>query len=379
MSSETLHVLNKLEEVGAEEWNRLAGDNPFLRYEFLHNLESSGCVSVATGWAPKHLTLRRNGELVASMPLYLKNHSYGEYIFDWAWADAYHRSGLQYFPKLVSGIPFTPVAGTRLMTHEPLLQKRLSEVVLQLAREWGASSVHVLFLPEGEAARLKTHSFLSRDSVQFHWQNQDYQNFDSFLATMSHDKRKKIKQERRKLRELDVRFDWLEGEAITVSDWEFFNHCYRSTYREHNSSPYLNLDFFRRIGRNMPANLVLMKASAANQPIAAALNFKTNERLFGRHWGSIRYIPGLHFETCYYQGIEYCIEKGLKVFEGGVQGEHKLARGLLPVKTFSSHWLAHPQFSDAIGDYLKRESQGIERYVDELNEMSPFKTRLMDG
>lgn len=375
MSSEQLQILNNLAEVDAKDWNRLAGDNPFLRYEFLHNLERSGCVSIETGWAPKHLTLRRDGQLVAAMPLYLKNHSYGEYIFDWAWADAYHRSGLQYYPKLLSAVPFTPVTGMRMLTSEPRLQRRLSDEALRLAREWSASSLHVLFLPEDQAAQLKSSAFLSRDSVQFHWHNQGYQNFDAFLAEMSHDKRKKIKQERRKLRELGVRFEWLEGKDITEDDWQFFNRCYRATYREHQSTPYLNLDFFLSISRDMPEHLVLVKAWLGYQPIAVALNVKNGDRLFGRHWGSIGYVPGLHFETCYYQGIEYCITQKLKVFEGGVQGEHKLARGLLPVKTFSSHWLAHGQFSNAISDYLGRESQGIERYVDELNSMSPFKAR----
>lgn len=323
MSSEQLQILNNLAEVDAKDWNRLAGDNPFLRYEFLHNLERSGCVSIETGWAPKHLTLRRDGQLVAAMPLYLKNHSYGEYIFDWAWADAYHRSGLQYYPKLLSAVPFTPVTGMRMLTSEPRLQRRLSDEALRLAREWSASSLHVLFLPEDQAAQLKSSAFLSRDSVQFHWHNQGYQNFDAFLAEMSHDKRKKIKQERRKLRELGVRFEWLEGKDITEDDWQFFNRCYRATYREHQSTPYLNLDFFLSIGRDMPEHLVLVKAWLGYQPIAVALNVKNGDRLFGRHWGSIGYVPGLHFETCYYQGIEYCITQKLKVFEGGVQGLHR--------------------------------------------------------
>ncbi|MEO6024474.1 MAG: GNAT family N-acetyltransferase [Burkholderiales bacterium] len=375
MSSEQLQVLNNLAEVDAQQWNRLAGDNPFLRYEFLRNLERSGCVSIETGWAPKHLTLHRDGELVAAMPLYLKTHSYGEYIFDWAWADAYHRHGLRYYPKLVSAVPFTPVTGMRLLTNEPALQHRLCVEALRLAQDSGASSLHVLFLPEDQAAQLKSATFLSRDSVQFHWHNQDYENFGGFLAEMSHDKRKKIKQERRKLHDHGVCFEWLEGNDISEADWLFFGRCYRATYREHQSTPYLNLDFFLSIGRDMPEHLVLVKAWIADQPVAVALNFKNGDRLFGRHWGSVGYIPGLHFETCYYQGIEYCIERKLKIFEGGVQGEHKLARGLLPVKTYSSHWLAHPQFSDAITDYLARESQGIERYVDELNGMSPFKAK----
>ncbi len=373
MTVERLKILHGLSNVDAGEWNKLAGDHPFLRHEFLYNLERSGCATKETGWDPHHLTLWRNDSLVGAMPLYLKHHSYGEYIFDWAWADAYHRSGLNYYPKLLSAVPFTPVTGPRLLTREADLRARLAQYALELARELNASSVHILYPTESQAAELGAGNFLQRDSTQFHWHNHGYRDFDDFLSAMSHDKRKKIKQERRKLNEKGIQFERIEGAEISEGDWRFFNRCYRTTYRQHSSSPYLNFDFFLSLGRDLPDNLVMFKAIANGKAIAAALNLKCSGRLFGRYWGADVYVPGLHFETCYYQGIAYCIEQGIEAFEGGVQGEHKLARGLMPIKTYSNHWLAHPQFSTAIADYLLRESEGVQRYVDELNRMTPFK------
>ena len=376
MTAERLQILQSLSDVDADEWNKLAGDQPFLRHEFLYNLERSGCVTKETGWDSHHLTLWRNGSLVGAMPLYLKHHSYGEYIFDWAWADAYHRNGLNYYPKLLSAIPFTPVTGPRLLTQEASVRARLAQAALELARELNASSVHILYPTESQAAELESGNYLQRHSTQFHWHNHGYRDFDDFLSTMSHDKRKKIKQERRKLVEQGIHFECTEGMEISEADWKFFNHCYQITYRQHHSSPYLNLDFFLRLGRDLPDHIVMFKAIADGKPIAAALNLKSSGRLFGRYWGAPAYVPGLHFEVCYYQGITYCIEHGIEIFEGGVQGEHKLARGLMPVKTHSNHWLAHPQFSAAVADYVARESLGTLRYMEELNEMTPFKNTL---
>jgi uncharacterized protein len=373
LTVEKLQILHGLSKVDASQWNTLAGDHPFLRYEFLHNLERSGCVSKETGWHPQHLALVRDGLLVAAMPLYLKHHSYGEYIFDWAWADAYHRSGLNYYPKLLSAVPFTPVTGPRLLTQELNLRARLANAAIDLAREINASSVHILYPTLSQASELSSSNYLQRDSTQFHWHNRGYRDFDDFLDVMSHDKRKKIKQERRKLKEQGIQFERIEGAKINETDWRFFEHCYRTTYRQHHSSPYLNLDFFLSLGRDMPGAITMIKAMANDKPVAAALNLKGSGRLFGRYWGADVYVPGLHFEVCYYQGIAYCIEQGIEVFEGGVQGEHKLARGLMPIKTYSNHWLAHPQFSTAIADYLARESVGVDRYMDELKDMSPFK------
>ena len=376
MTVERLQILHSLANVDADEWNKLAGDQPFLRHEFLYNLERSGCVTKETGWEPHHLTIWRDRSLVGAMPLYLKHHSYGEYIFDWAWADAYQRNGLNYYPKLLSAIPFTPVTGLRLLTQDESLRKRMANAAVELAGELNASSVHILYPTESQAAELASNNYLQRHSTQFQWHNHGYCDFDDFLSAMSHDKRKKIKQERRKLSEQGIHFERVEGLEISETDWKFFNHCYRMTYRQHHSSPYLNLDFFLRLGRDLPDQIVMFKAIANGKPIAVALNLKSSRRLFGRYWGAVAYVPGLHFEACYYQGITYCIEHGIEVFEGGVQGEHKLARGLMPIKTHSNHWLAHPQFSAAIADYLARESLGTQRYMDELNEMTPFKNIL---
>ncbi len=376
MTAERLQILQSLSDVDADEWNKLAGDQPFLRHEFLYSLEQSGCATTQTGWESKHLTLWRDRELVGAMPLYLKHHSYGEYIFDWAWADAYHRSGLNYYPKLLSAIPFTPVTGSRLLAREESLRKRMANAAVELAQELNASSVHILYPTESQATELACNTYLQRHSTQFHWHNHGYRDFDDFLSTMSHDKRKKIKQERRKLVEQGIHFERTEGMEISDADWTFFNHCYQITYRQHHSSPYLNLDFFLRLGRDLPDHIVMFKAIADGKPIAAALNLKSSGRLFGRYWGAPAYVPGLHFEVCYYQGITYCIEQGIEVFEGGVQGEQKLARGLMPVKTHSNHWLAHPQFSAAVADYLARESLGTQRYMEELNKMTPFKNTL---
>jgi hypothetical protein len=370
---EVVHSLAGIDPVG---WNRLAGGDPFLRHEFLSALHDTGCASPATGWSPHYLILRNHGRLAAAMPLYLKDHSYGEYVFDWAWADAYHRHGLNYYPKLVCAVPFTPVTGPRILAGESQQGVRLIAAALELARELDVSSLHFLFPTHEQAQNIVRHGMLLRHSVQFHWANRGYASFDDFLAGMSHDKRKKIRQERRKVREAGIRFRWLEGTGIGTQDWAFFARCYRQTYREHHSTPYLNLEFFRRIGHAMPENLTLIVAHRDDQPIAASLNLRNDKRLFGRYWGALEYHSGLHFETCYYQGIEYCIARGIAAFEGGSRGEHKLARGLLPVETISAHWLAHPRFSTAIEEFLAREAGSVAHYVDELNERLPFKDSL---
>lgn len=374
----TVEVAASLSGIESGDWDRLAGDDPFLRREFLSALHDTGCASSATGWAPHYLLLKENGRLAGAMPLYLKTHSYGEYVFDWAWADAYYRHGLQYYPKLLSAIPFTPVTGRRILADDPKHCKRLIAAALQLARELDVSSLHCLFPTRGEAEQLTAAGMMLRRGVQFHWTNQGYANFDQFLSVMSHDKRKKIRQERRKVREAGISFRWLEGTGIGAADWAFFTRCYRQTYREHQSTPYLNLDFFQRIGRTMPENLLLVVAQRDNRPIAASFNVHNGKRLFGRHWGALEYHPALHFETCYYQAIEYCIARGIAVFEGGARGEHKMARGLLPVETVSTHWLAHPEFAAAIEQFLTREAAGVAHYLDELEERRPFKAPVFD-
>ncbi len=368
-----VEVRDSIASIPAHDWNRLAGDDPFLRHEFLHALHETGCASADTGWAPCYLILREHGALAGAMPLYLKTHSYGEYVFDWAWADAYHRHGLRYYPKLLSAVPFTPVSGQRLLAGSRERRRLLLAAALELARESRASSLHCLFPPLEQAAEMQKGGLMVRHGVQFRWRNHAYADFNGFLATLNHDKRKKIKQERRRVRDAGISFQWFTGSAITDALWVFFNRCYRETYRQHHSTPYLNLDFFRAIGRSMPQNILLIVATREQRPIAASLNIHNGQQLCGRYWGTLEYHPALHFETCYYQVIKFCIAHGIASFEGGAQGEHKIARGLLPVETCSAHWLAHPQFAAAVEDFLARETCGVSTYLDELGERTPFK------
>jgi predicted N-acyltransferase len=369
-----LDVASSIANVRADEWNALTGGNPFLRHEFLNALHETGCASVKTGWAPQYLLLRERGSLAAAMPLYLKGHSYGEYVFDWGWADAYRRHGLDYYPKLLCAVPFTPVMGRRLLTATPEHRKRLAAGALQLAQELDVSSLHCLFPTPEDAEVFAGGGMMMRQGVQFHWTNAGFADFDDFLRTMNHDKRKKIKQERRKVRDAGITFEWHEGSDISDADWSFFYRCYARTYREHHSTPYLNLEFFRSIGRTMPENLVLVIAYRAGKPIAASFDVHDGTRLYGRYWGAVEHHPVLHFETCYYQVIEYCIARGIQFFEGGAQGEHtKLARGLLPVETRSAHWIARREFAVAIEDFLARETRGMAHHMDELSERQPFK------
>lgn len=366
-----LKVVDTPRAISAQAWNRLAGTQPFLRHEFFAALHDTGCCTPATGWLAQFVTVWRGDELAALAPLYVKNHSYGEYVFDWSWADAYRRAGAEYYPKLVACVPFTPVAGARLLATDDAARRVLLSGMLELAR--ATSSLHILFPSESEVHLLREQGLLIRNGVQFHWQNLGYADFDAFLAALSHDKRKKIKQERRKLSAAGIRFRRLVGTEIQDSDWRFFTRCYKSTYRAHYSTPYLNFECFKRLGDTLGAHMLLVVASKDDTPVAAALNVIDGDRLYGRYWGSAGYVPGLHFETCYYQAIEYCIEQRLAIFEGGAQGEHKLARGFLPARTWSAHWLRHPQFADAVDRFLEREKQGIAHYIDELTEHSPFR------
>jgi predicted N-acyltransferase len=368
-----IEIVDSLAEVSPQAWNALAGAQPFLRHEFLRALETTGCVGGRTGWLPQHLLLRRGSELKAALPLYIKHHSYGEYVFDWAWADAYTRHGLRYYPKLLTAVPFTPVTGTRLLGDSRDDRGSLARAAIELAQGLGASSWHCLFPSEGEAQELAEQGLLLRHGVQFHWRNEGYAGFDAYLNAMSHDKRKKIKQERRKVRDAGVVFEHKVGPEIAEADWEFFERCYRGTYRAHHSTPYLNLAFFEELGRQLGEQVLLVIGRQQGEPIAAAFNLFDDAALYGRYWGATTFVPGMHFEACYYQAIEFCIARGISRFEGGAQGEHKLARGLLPVKTYSAHWLAHPEFGQAIERFLAHEAEGVADYVDELNERNPFK------
>ncbi|WP_175890849.1 GNAT family N-acetyltransferase [Burkholderia cepacia] len=377
-------ILSSPAEVPADEWNALlardAQPTPFLRHEFLDALHVARCAVDDTGWSPHFVTLtdERTGRLAAAAPVYAKQHSYGEYVFDWAWADAYQRNDLPYYPKLLCAVPFTPVQGTRLLAADDDARRRLAATLLAFAEQSDVSSLHVLFPTGDEAALLESMGMMLREGVQFHWINDGYRHFDDFLGTLEQKKRKNIRAERRKVHEAGVTFRRLTGDRITDADWRFFSRCYRQTYREHYSSPYLNLDFFRTIGATMPENLLLVIAEADGKPIASALAvYRRGEHgggtLYGRYWGAIEHVPCLHFETAYYQLLEFCIEAGLDTFEGGAQGEHKLARGFLPTVTHSAHWLAHPAFSDAVARFLERETEHIHAYVDELREHDPFR------
>jgi predicted N-acyltransferase len=371
VAEETVRVVDDPTRLDARAWNRLARGHPFLRHEFFAALHATGCATARTGWTPQFLLLERDGALAGAMPMYLKSHSYGEYVFDWAWADAYHRHGFEYYPKLLAAVPFSPISAPKLLAADEAAKRALVRAALALARK--ASSLHVLFPTPEEARLLADAGCMLRRGVQFHWENRGYADFDAFLATLSHDKRKKIKQERRKVREAGVTTRRLVGSEITTEDWRFFTRCYNNTYREHLSTPYLTRAFFERIGATLGDHLLLVVAERDGRPIASALDVFTNTTLYGRYWGSIEHVPALHFEACYYQAIEFAIERGVAVFEGGAQGEHKLARGFLPVETLSAHWLAHPEFADAVQRFLDRESAGVERYLDELAERAPFR------
>ena len=338
-------------------------------------------------------------ELVAATPLYLKDHSYGEYVFDWAWADAYRRNGLEYYPKLLCAVPFTPVSGARLLAIDDDSRLTLAATLRALAEESGVSSLHILYPTDEEAGVLDAVGLMARRGVQFHWENPGYRDFDEFLATLEQKKRKNIRAERRKVQEAGVTMRRIKGPDITDDEWRFFNRCYQQTYREHHSSPYLNLKFFRTIGRTMPENLMMVIAELEGRPIASSLVVYQRDEpdananpsstgdsdtggaradaprgtLYGRYWGAIEHVPCLHFETAYYQPLEFCIEEGLRAFEGGAQGEHKMARGFLPTVTHSAHWLAHPSFSDAVERFLAQETANMQHYVDELREHDPFK------
>ncbi|TFW20186.1 N-acetyltransferase [Massilia arenosa] len=372
------HIVSSLAEVGEWQWNGLVGKqekpNPFLSYAFLHALHESGSASADSGWQPQFLCLYdAQDQLAAAMPLYVKYHSYGEYVFDWAWAEAYQRHGLEYYPKLLSAIPFTPVTGPRLLAISEHARTELIKVLQIQQKASGVSSTHILYPPEQHVQQLQDAGYLLRSGVQFHWLNQGYASFDDFLATLDRKKAKNIRAERRKVRDAGVTLQRIRGRDLTEDDWRFFNCCYRHTYKDHFSTPYLNLDFFQRIGATMPDNILLVVAQRAGQRIAASLVIHSEDTLYGRYWGELEHVPCLHFETAYYQPLEFCIEQGISTFEGGAQGEHKMARGFLPTRTWSAHWLAHPAFADAVETFLAREAGGIDNYIDELTDRSPFR------
>ncbi|MGE4240358.1 GNAT family N-acetyltransferase [Ramlibacter sp.] len=362
--------------VTANDWNALlpAEASPFMRHEYLAALHGSGSATPATGWTPRFLTLWRGDELHAACPLYLKGHSYGEYVFDWAWANAYAQHGLEYYPKALVAVPFTPVPGPRLLARDDAARAALVRALVALCRDEKLSSLHLLFANDADVQACSEAGLMLRHTVQFHWTNTaGWRRFDEFLASLAQEKRKKIRQERRKVADAGVTFRWSRGVDIAAADWDFFYRCYDRTYREHGNAPYLERDFFRRMASELPSSWLLFVAEHGGEPIASSLIALGDSVAYGRYWGALKRVDCLHFEACYYQPLQWCIENGFTRFEGGAQGEHKMARALMPVKTTSAHWLAHPAFADAVERFLEREGQGIENYLDHLAERNPFR------
>ena len=431
-----IRVLNSPVDVDAAAWDTLLqtqpNPSPFMRHAYLTALHVSGSAAPATGWTPHFVTLSIGKELVAACALYEKIHSYGEYVFDWAWANAYAQHGLPYYPKAVAAVPFTPVPGARLMARDAAARVALVKAMVAWCDQNGMSSLHLLFANEDDAEACAQAGLMLRHTVQFHWTNvapalatacvappsegerlpggadsqagqsalgrqggetTPFQDFDAFLASLSQDKRKKIRQERRKVAEAGVSFRWSLGCDINPDDWDFFYRCYERTYLEHGNAPYLNRNFFTRLADNMPNHWLLFIAERDGHPIASSLialdaystrasgqntqptglPSESTKVAYGRYWGALERVDCLHFEACYYQPLQWCIEHGYHRFEGGAQGEHKMARALLPVKTTSAHWLAHPAFADAVARFLEREDQGISNYMDDLKQRSPFR------
>ncbi|MGV3492608.1 MAG: GNAT family N-acetyltransferase [Ramlibacter sp.] len=369
-------VLRAPSEVDVAAWDALvarAGGSPFMRHAYLQALHASGSAVAKTGWDAHFVTLWRGDALVAACPLYLKAHSYGEYVFDWAWANAYEQHGLRYYPKALTAVPFTPVPGPRLLALDAAARAALLRAVLAWCAKKKLSSFHLLFGNDDDVAACTEAGLMLRHTVQFHWTNRGYRSFDDFLTSLSQDKRKKMRQERRKVAQAGVTFRHARGTAITPADWDFFYACYERTYLEHGNLPYLTRDFFRRMADTMPEHWLLFVAERGGRPIACSLIGIGGEVAYGRYWGALERVDCLHFEACYYQPLEWCIANGFARFEGGAQGEHKMARALMPVKTTSAHWLAHPAFADAVENFLAREGRGIENYLDHLEERSPFR------
>jgi predicted N-acyltransferase len=369
-----------VDSLPAAAWNSLAPGQPLLSHALFTALHGSGCASQRTGWRPRFLTGWRSERLVAALPLYEKTHSYGEYVFDWAWADFYRRNGAAYYPKLVAAVPFTPATGPRLLvaageSPEPLLENALRRLREPRPDEVRGSSLHLLFITAAEADLCTRLGMSVRRGLQFHWTNPGYRDFDDYLAAFNHDRRKKIRQERRKLAAAGVTFERKTGEAILPEDWAHFHRCYENTYHAHGSTPYLDLAFFRRLGEAMPEALLLIVGRRNGVPVCAALDVFGDGALWGRHWGATEPFPGLHFEACYYQAIEFCIERGIARFEGGAQGLHKLARGLLPVPTYSAHAVADARFAPAIADFCARERASVAAAQEELTLAAPLRHR----
>jgi predicted N-acyltransferase len=371
-----LEFQSSFKNINQKEWNDLTKSNPFLRLEFFQSLEASKSIGEGTGWHPFPAIVIDQGSLVGASPIFLKEHSYGEYVFDWSWAEAYQKYGKNYYPKIASCIPFTPATGPRIFGLDLSIKKNIVVQIEELAYENKMSSSHILFCNESEKDIFGDPKWMLREGVQFKWFNKNYNNFAEFLSQLSHDKRKKIKQERKKIQDLGLKIKKIKGPEISESDLDFFYACYCNTYQDHHSHPYLTRIFFSLIKESMPENLLLILAYEGDLPVAASFFIYDDKNLYGRYWGSKSFYPGLHFELSYYQGQEFCIENRIVSFEGGAQGEHKLARGFEPFNTFSFHRIFDEKFELAIKDFLRREKTGIDQYTNELNERAPYKTEL---
>lgn len=375
-----IKTIDSLRHVSAEQWNHIAGEQfPFGRYEFLIALENNGAVGKEFGWIPHFFLAYDENKLVGALPAYIKFNSYGEFVFDWAWADAYQQNGLRYYPKLVTSIPYTPATGPRLLIKSQQQYKEiadaLTEAALQFAQKNQLSSYHCLFTSQRDTEYFKNHpEFMMRLGCQFHWSNNSYTSFTHYLEHLTSKKRKQIKRERRIVKEQEIEFEILNGNDASDEHWDIYHRFYESTFERKSGMATLSKKFFKEIAHTMPENIVLVLAKQKNEYVASAFNLKGTDTLYGRHWGCFEEFDNLHFEACYYQGLEYCIDNRLQHFEPGAQGEHKIARGFMPTKTWSAHWIAHPQFSESIKHFLNHETQGMLTYIDELNQHSPFKT-----
>ena len=369
-------------QIPADQWDALLAaqdcPSPFMQHAYLLAMHDSASATPSSGWTAQFFSLWLDEKMVAACPLYLKTHSYGEYVFDWAWANAYAQHGLVYYPKAVIAVPFTPVPGSRLLADSDKHRDMLLQAVIAWCEEQHVSSLHLLFGSVADIAATTRAELLHRQTVQFHWQNLGWTDFDAFLGSLNQEKRKKIRQERRKVAEAGVVFRHAHGQDISPSDWAFFYQCYERTYLEHGNAPYLTPEFFKQMQNTMSSNWLLFIAEINGRPVACSLIGLQDEAgkptvAYGRYWGALERVDCLHFEACYYQPLQWCIANGVLRFEGGAQGEHKMARALMPVSTHSAHWLADPRFSKAVEEFLNREGRGVDNYLEHLDERNPFK------
>jgi len=370
--------IDSLSELSPQAWNALRGtDNPFLRYEFLAALENHSCVGDDSGWIPHFLTAEQDDNLVGAVPVYIKYHSFGEFVFDWAWAQTYQNSGRPYYPKLVVAIPFTPIAGPRILTADTAGGEKVTEALIQAtldhAKSLGVSSLHWLFTNDHDTPRLEEHGLMRRSGCQFHWSNPGYRDFGDFLAGLSSEKRKKIKRERRHVEDVDIEFEILTGSEIDEPQWSAYYDFYQNTFWKKGHAGPLTYDFYLALGRAMPQNILLIMARHRGRYVAGAFFMRNHDTLYGRHWGCVEEFHSLHFETCYYRAIDYCIDHGLLRFEAGAQGEHKISRGFMPTATWSAHWIQDRRFGSAIKDFLHREDRAVTAYIHEARLHSPYK------